>query len=114
MNNENQAGCLAIGDGVTLSGTFTAPGVVFVSGKVDGELTAKEIFVGATGILKGKITADVVDVQGEIHQDLIANKNLLIRSSGKVIGNVSYSELEIEKGGDIEGTLNKLESSSHF
>lgn len=113
MADENQAGCLTIGEGVILSGTFTVPDIVSISGKLDGELTAREILVGSTGVLKGKITADVIDVRGEIHQDLVAKKNLLIRSSGKVVGNVSYVELEIEKGGDIEGTLNKLESSTY-
>jgi cytoskeletal protein CcmA (bactofilin family) len=113
MSEENQPGCLIVGEGVSLNGTFTVPDSVRISGALEGELTAREILVSSTGILKGKITADVIDVRGEIHQELTANKSLMIRSSGKVVGQLNYVELEIEKGGDIEGTLNKLESSAY-
>lgn len=112
MSDESQPGCLVVGEGVRLSGIFTVPDSVRISGTLEGELTAREIFVGASGVLKGKITADVIDVRGEIHQELTAKKSLMIRSTGKVLGQMSYVELEIEKGGDVEGTVNKIESSA--
>ena len=112
MADENQSGCLIVGEGVTLSGSFSVPDIASISGQIDGELSARELMVGASGVLRGKITADVVDVRGEVHQDLISNKSLLIRSTGRVTGNVSYVELEIEKGGDIQGTMIKLENKS--
>lgn len=112
MAEENQNGCLIVGEGVVLSGKFTVPDVASISGKIDGELSAREIIVGTSGVLNGKITADVMDVRGEVHQDLVSNKSLLIRSSGRVTGTISYVELEIEKGGDIHGTLVKLENKT--
>lgn len=112
MAQENQNGCLIVGEGVTLSGKFSVPDVASVSGRIDGELSAREIIVGSSGVLNGKITADVMDVRGEVHQDLVSNKSLLIRSTGRVTGSISYVELEIEKGGDIHGTLIKLENKT--
>jgi cytoskeletal protein CcmA (bactofilin family) len=32
---------------------------------------------------------------------------LIVRSTGKIAGKVQYSEIEIEKGGEIEGTLSQ-------
>lgn len=112
MAEDNQNGCLVVGEGVTLSGKFTVPDIASISGQIDGELTAREVLVGTTGVVKGKITAEVLDIRGEVHQDLISKKSLLVRSSGKVMGNISYVELEIEKGGDIQGTLTQISASS--
>ncbi len=112
MADNNQNGCLTVGEGVKLTGNFVVPDIASISGTIEGELTAREILVGSTGILKGKVTADVVDVRGEIHDNLTANKSLFIRSTGKVIGTVQYAEIEIEKGGDLQGNLLKSANGS--
>ena len=49
-------------------------------------------------------------MRGEIHQEVVSKKSLLIRSTGKVSGNITYVELEIEKGGDIQGTMVKTDA----
>jgi len=112
MPEQNQNGCLIVGEGVSLSGKFSVPDIASISGQIEGELNAREITVGVSGVLKGKVVADIIDVRGEIHEDIVSNKSLLIRSSGKVNGNISYLELEIEKGGDVQGVLTKLETKS--
>ena len=78
MADNNQNGCLTVGEGVKLTGNFVVPDIASISGTIEGELTAREILVGSTGILKGK-----------------------------VIGTVQYTEIEIEKGGDLQGNLLK-------
>jgi cytoskeletal protein CcmA (bactofilin family) len=112
MADNNQNGCLTVGEGVKLTGNFVVPDIASISGTIEGEITAREILVGSTGILKCKVSADVVDVRGEIHDNLTANKSLFIRSTGKVIGAVQYAEIEIEKGGDLQGNL--LKSASGY
>ena len=107
MAENNQNGCLTVGEGVKLTGNFVVPDIASISGTIEGELTAREIQVGSTGVVKGKVTADVVDVRGEIHENLTSRKSLFIRSTGKVIGSVQYAEIEIEKGGDLQGSLQK-------
>jgi cytoskeletal protein CcmA (bactofilin family) len=108
MADDNQNGCLVVGEGVKLSGNFVVPNSASISGTIDGDLTAREILVGTTGVLKGKVTADLVDVRGEIHENVISNKALFVRATGKVSGAIQYSEIEIEKGGDLQGTLSKI------
>ncbi len=107
MAENNQNGCLTVGEGVKLTGNFVVPDIASISGTIEGELTAREILVGSTGVVKGKVTADVVDVRGEIHENLTSRKSLFIRSTGKVIGSVQYAEIEIEKGWDLQGSLQK-------
>ena len=110
--NSNQDGCLIVGEGVKLSGNFIVPNSASISGTIDGDLTAREILVGSTGVLKGKVTADLIDVRGEIHENVTSNKALFVRSTGKVTGTIHYVEIEIEKGGDLQGTLSKIEKSA--
>ncbi|MBI3527509.1 MAG: polymer-forming cytoskeletal protein [Betaproteobacteria bacterium] len=108
MADDNHNGCLVVGEGVKLSGNFVVPNSASISGTIDGDLTAREILVGNTGVLKGKVTADLVDVRGEIHENVTSTKALFVRSTGKVIGEIQYAEIEIEKGGDLQGNLSKI------
>jgi cytoskeletal protein CcmA (bactofilin family) len=108
MADVKQDGCLVVGEGVKLSGSFVVPNSASIAGTIEGDLTAREIMVGCSGILKGKITADVVDVRGEIHENITSNKSLFIRATGKVTGAIQYAEIEIEKGGDMQGNLSRI------
>jgi cytoskeletal protein CcmA (bactofilin family) len=63
-----------------------------------------EIMIGETGVLKGQIFAETVDVHGRMEGDITVRKRLLIRSNGRVCGTVTYGEIEIEKGGQMIGT----------
>jgi len=112
MADTKENGCLVVGEGVKLSGSFVVPNSALILGTVEGDLTAREIQVGATGIVKGTIVADLVDVRGEVHENITSNKALFIRSTGRMTGEIRYSEIEIEKGGDMQGNLSKVESSA--
>ncbi len=114
MAENNLAGCLTVGEGVVLNGTFVVPEIASISGSIDGEITARELIVASTGIIKGKVTADIIDLRGEIHDTLTARKSLFIRSTGKAVGNVQYAEIEMEKGGDLQGSLQKIDADGSF
>ncbi len=94
-----------IGDGVTFTGSMTVPNRAVIAGKFSGELEAREVVVDKTGNLTGKTTADDIDVKGELKESVTSRKVLSIRSSGKVSGKLDYSEVEIERGGEISGIM---------
>lgn len=112
MADSNQSGCLTVGEGVVLHGTFTVPDIAVISGSIEGEVTARELIVASTGMIRGKVVADIIDLRGEVHDTLTARKSLFIRSTGKAFGSVQYVEIEIEKGGDLQGSLKKIDSES--
>ncbi|APB98173.1 bactofilin family protein [Polynucleobacter asymbioticus] len=105
MIENNQKGCLLIGEGVTIKGTFTVPDIVTVAGTVEGELFARETIIEATGFVKGKIESDTVDVKGRTEESILAKKFMIIRSTGSVSGTIKYAEIEIEKGGHLHGDV---------
>jgi cytoskeletal protein CcmA (bactofilin family) len=105
-----QKGSMYVGEGVSLKGSFSVPETITIAGTVEGDITAREVHIEATGVVKGLVKADVVDLCGQMHDSLIANQFLMIRSTGMMIGSVKYQELEIEKGGKIEGQIDKVQS----
>jgi cytoskeletal protein CcmA (bactofilin family) len=40
-----------------------------------------------------------------MHDTLLASEHLIIRSTGRVNGNASYGEIEIERGGLVQGAV---------
>ena len=106
-NQSDSLDSIVIGDGVMVKGTFTVPSKAIINGVIEGDLTADELLIGPTGKITGRIKTKVIDVRGELHNDIISEKSLIVRSSGKLAGKVHYSEIEIEKGGEIEGTLSQ-------
>jgi cytoskeletal protein CcmA (bactofilin family) len=98
---------MIVGEGVLAKGTFQVPGRAVINGSIEGELIAKDILVGPTGRGVGKFTAETGDIRGEIHDTLITTKSLIVRSTGRVHAAVHYREVEIEKGGRVDGTLSR-------
>ena len=112
MAEVNQQGCLFVGEGVVLKGNFDVPDIASISGTVEGELTAKQVLVEATGVVRGKLTGESVDIRGEVNDHVSSSRSLIIRSTGKVTGSIHYSEIEIEKGGHLHGDLHNLNPHS--
>lgn len=109
MAESNQSGCLTVGEGVVLNGSFVVPDIASVSGSIEGDISVRELVVASTGVIRGKVTAEIIDLHGEIHDTLTAKKSLFIRSTGKALGTIHYAEIEIEKGGDLQGALHKID-----
>ena len=95
---------VVIGDGVIVKGVFFVPSKAVINGVIEGDLTAEEVLIGPTGKITGRISAKVIDVRGQLHNTVISEKSLIIRSTGKITGKIHYVEIEIEKGGEVEGT----------
>ncbi len=114
MNDiSSEAGCFTVGEGVCVKGSFSVPSRAVINGEVDGEITAKDLLIGNSGKINGKVTAEVVDVHGEINDTLTASKALILRSSGRAKGSIQYAELQIEKGAQLRGTVTMINDESH-
>lgn len=101
----DNAGNIIIGDGVSVKGIFIVPSRAVVNGSIEGEITARELVIGETGKILGHAKAERADVHGEVHETLVVSQSLILRSTGRIVGQVHYKELEIEKGGLVEGHM---------
>ena len=97
-----------IGNGVVFSGSIKAPNQAIISGTVSGELDAKEVVIGASGVVTGTTTADSIDVKGQMNETIVSRDVLIVRNTGAVKGDVTYGEIEIERGGQVKGNMKQV------
>lgn len=103
----DNAGNILIGTDVTIQGVLVVPNRAVVNGSIEGEVTAKELVVGQTGRIVGHARTERADIHGQVHKTLEVSQSLILRSTGRIVGLVHYRELEIERGGLVEGTMNQ-------
>lgn len=94
-----------IGAGVTLKGEISVPDLIIVDGTVEGDVTARAVSVGQTGVIRGKIVATEADISGSITDHIEIKQLLIVRSTGRAEGRVMYGEIELEKGAIVTGDL---------
>jgi cytoskeletal protein CcmA (bactofilin family) len=94
-----------VGAGVTLKGQISVPALIIVDGAVDGDVTARSVNVGRTGVIRGTIAATEADVSGLVASHIEIERLLVVRSTGRVEGRVVYGEIELEKGAVVTGDL---------
>lgn len=104
---ENVKGNLMVGEGVIITGSISVPGSIFVYGNVNGDVLANEIVVGLNGIVNGEVKVENAVISGLITNSILARDNLILRSTGKISGTISYQSLEVENGGIIDGKIEK-------
>ena len=105
------AGNLTIGEDVKIVGHIVVPGLAIINGTLEGELQADELLVGIKGSLTGQVKVKTADIHGKTFDTITASEFLCVRSTGKVNGQAYYGEIEIEKGGAIEGTVTPVSSN---
>jgi len=108
MADTNPVGTLLVGEGVFMNGTINVPGLATIDGKIEGAITADTIYITANGAIKGKTTANHIRVGGELTDTTVANKTLVVESVGTISGSITYADLEIKKGGSLQGSILKI------
>jgi cytoskeletal protein CcmA (bactofilin family) len=60
------------------------------------------------GVISGTTQAATIVVAGKINDVVQATYTLSIGSTGMVSGDISYGKLEVDKGGELLGTMKQL------
>ena len=105
---ENPNGDLYVGEGVIAICIALVPGRAVLNGQFDGAIDAKQIEVQAKGVVSGTTQAATIAVAGKINDTIQAADTLSIGSTGIVSGTISYGKLEVEKGGELLGTIRQI------
>jgi cytoskeletal protein CcmA (bactofilin family) len=101
---------LSIPEGVTFVGTINVPGFAQINGDISGEITCKELEVGPQGNIKGKVNAQGIQVHGQLENDINCKGLVKIHKTGKVLGKLSYAEIDIDRGGQFVGDMSSNKS----
>jgi cytoskeletal protein CcmA (bactofilin family) len=82
---------------------------VVIEGMVDA--TMKDVHtveLAQSGSLKGTAEVEDAEISGVFEGDLVVRGRLIIYSTGVIRGNVTYGEIEIERGGQIAGNIQNV------
>ena len=96
---------LIIGEGATIKGEIKEENEITIQGNVDGDIECKDLIIGKTGSVKGKIKADTLYVEGNVEGEINIKALLKLMSSSYVSGKINYGSLQINEGGKIIGEL---------
>lgn len=101
---------LTVGHDIHMKGEISTCDRLVIEGSVDASLSdVHTVEIAQTGSFKGTAEIEDAEISGAFEGDLIVNGRLTIYASGTVSGNVSYGEIEIERGGKLSGTIKTVE-----
>jgi cytoskeletal protein CcmA (bactofilin family) len=89
-----------------MKGEITSCDRVVIEGMVDATMRdVHTVELASTGALKGTAEVEDAEISGTFEGDLTVRGKLTIHTSGRVRGNVTYGEIEIQRGGQISGNV---------
>jgi cytoskeletal protein CcmA (bactofilin family) len=96
------------GKEVVFEGKMTFEGIFRLEGKFEGEIFESEtlsgtLIVGETAVVKGKIEAHTIIINGHVEGEVCAKGRVEIHPTGKFYGNVLTPILTINEGGIFDG-----------
>lgn len=99
-----------VGVNVKLVGTLNDANEIIVHGKIEGEvISEKNVNISETAYVKGPVSAEVVQIAGEVHGSVVATGKLEILPTGKVFGSITTKDLNIRSGAIFVGKSNMPE-----
>lgn len=97
---------LTVGNDIHMKGEISTCDRLVIEGSVDATLKdVHTVELAETGSFKGNAEIVEAEISGNFEGDLVCSGRLIIYSTGKVKGNISYGEIEIERGGQISGSI---------
>ncbi len=104
---------LTVGPDIQMKGEITTCDRVIIEGVVDA--TMKDVHtveLAQSGSLKGVAEVEEAEVSGTFEGDLIVRGRLIVYATGRIRGNVTYGEIEIERGGQISGSVRNVSEAA--
>jgi cytoskeletal protein CcmA (bactofilin family) len=93
-----------VGREVSIHGNVTGQGDLHIDGAVDGDINCGVLIIGASGRVKGNVTAKRATIAGMIDGTVTA-ETLIVEKTATVTGDLSYNSVSIETGAQVDGRL---------
>jgi|SRR5579871_227282 len=92
-----------IGAGLSVIGRLDCAGDLQIEGRVEGEVRAQGVRIGSGALVKGTITAEIVQVAGTLDGNIEA-ESVIVARTARISGDISYRSLQIDEGAYFSGT----------
>jgi cytoskeletal protein CcmA (bactofilin family) len=104
---------LIVGQGIQMKGEITACDRLVVEGQVEVTLKATRMLeIKPTGHFTGSCEVEEAEVSGVYDGNLTVRGRLIVHAGGRVTGDISYGEIELERGAQITGKLSVRERAA--
>jgi cytoskeletal protein CcmA (bactofilin family) len=102
-----------ISNGTDITGDLISNGDIRIDGSVTGTLNIKgKIVIGPTGKIKGEIICKNSEISGFIEGKITVSQLLSLKSTSKIVGDISTSKLSIEPGAKFSGNCKMTDSEN--
>lgn len=101
-----------IGAEVVITGNVNAAGDLHLDGTIEGDLSCQSLTQGATGKVKGNITAEKATLAGHV-DGTIAARDLVLERTSQISGDLSYENVSIETGARVDGRVSHRMSADN-
>lgn len=91
-----------ISSGTKILGNIVDGDIIHIDGKMEGDVSCKELIIGAGGTMNGNVQAKSLELYGELN-GTINVENLYISSTAKFVGDSVYKTIAIEPGAVLIG-----------
>ena len=102
-----------IGEATSLKGELHFGGGLGIDGEVVGDVVADPdasslVVIGEKARVHGKVTAGHVIIKGEVRGPIVSTALLELHAGARVVGDIRYELLEMQRGATIDGALSPL------
>src|SRR5688572_2675226 len=97
----------SIGSSISILGDLSGDEDLVVYGRVDGkvDLAQHAVTIGKSGRVKADVFGKTISVEGEVHGNLYAGEQIVLRKSGSVHGNLTAPRVTLEDGCKFKGSI---------
>lgn len=94
-----------------LKGSLTTTDELHIYGKIEGDVSATKIVIGATGAVKGDVTAETVLIHGAV-EGRVHGQHVRMWAGAVVKGEVMHGSLGIDTAAIFEGSVMRIEAAA--
>ncbi len=100
-----------IAENLVINGDISSQaGIVEILGKVNGNCTIENLTIRESGVVTGDLACEVVKIKGTLHGSISGN-SVIILSNATVVGDISYVNLSVEDGANIDGKCKRKQEA---
>jgi len=99
---------LIVGRDIRLTGEIRDCDRLVVEGVVEGDITeTRALEIAESGRVEGRVAVEICELAGDFSGELSVRDLLCLRGSARLRGRVRYGEIEIERGAELGGDVDR-------
>jgi cytoskeletal protein CcmA (bactofilin family) len=106
LTGGSMPGLSFVGAEVTVGGDIAGCAQLHIDGRIDGNICCASLVLGAGGTVAGNIVAETVRLAGLV-EGAVEATTVMLESSARVRGDITYGTIAIAAGAQIEGRLSR-------